>query len=113
MPFETFDLEQITRERRESIAKTIRVASVDELKKLCEQIFPYIDDPWREAFLAFVAENRHATFHHAITSDGVHVLYCREKDKGMWFKPGVGKGPLQERGCKTMEQVIERSRSVD
>ena len=32
MPFEAFDLEKLTKERRESIAKTIRTASADELR---------------------------------------------------------------------------------
>lgn len=110
MSFAKFDFEQITKERRQSISKTIRTTSADELKKLGEEIFRYVDDPWREAFLAFIAENRHATFHYAITSDGVHILYCREKEKGMWFVPGVGKGPLQERGRQAMRQVIEKLR---
>lgn len=110
MAFEKFDFEQITKERRESISKTIRSTSADELKKLGEEIFPYVEDPWRETFFGFIAENRHATFHYATTSDGVHILYCREKDKGMWFVPGVGKGPLQERGRQTMRQAIEKLR---
>lgn len=83
MPFETFDLEKLTKERRESIAKTIRTVSADELKKLGDQIFPYVEDPWREAFFGFIAKNPGATFHYAVTSDGVHIVYCREKDKGM------------------------------
>ena len=110
MPLDKFDFEQISKERRESIAKTIRTASADELKKLGDQIFPHVDDPWREAFLGFIAQNSGATFHHATTSDGVHILYCREKDKGMWFIPGTGKGPLQERGRQTMRQMIEKRR---
>jgi len=41
------------------------------------------DDPWREAFFRFIAENPGATFHHAVTSDGINIVYCRDKDKGM------------------------------
>jgi hypothetical protein len=108
MPFDKLDFEEMTKERRESLAKSIRTASADELKKLGDQIFPFVDDPWREAFLGFIAQNPHATFHYATTSDGVHIVYCRDKDKGMWFIPGTGKGPLQERGRKTMRQIIEK-----
>jgi hypothetical protein len=108
MPFEAFDLEKLTKERRESIAKTIRTTSADELKKLGDQIFPYVEDPWREAFFGFIAQNPHATFHYATTSDGAHIVYCRDKDKGMWFIPGTGKGPLQKRGRQTMRQMIEK-----
>ena len=107
MPFEKFDLENLNKERRKAIAKSIRPISADELKKLGEEIFRYVDDPWRETFFGFIAENRGSTFHHALTSDGVNIVYCRDKDKGMWFLPGTGKGPLQVRGRQTMKEMIE------
>ena len=110
MPFDKFDFEEITKERRESIAKTIRTASADELKKLGDQIFPYVEDPWREAFFGFIAQNPGATFHYAVTSDGVHIVYCREKDKGIWFLPGVGKGILSSTGRQMMKEAV-RGRS--
>ena len=106
MPFETFDLESLDKERRKAIAKSIRTISAEELKKLGEEIFHYADDPWREAFFRFVAENAGVTFHHAITSDGVNILYCRDKDKGMWFLPGSGMGPLQATGRQIMKGII-------
>jgi hypothetical protein len=40
-----------------------------------------------------------------VTSDGVNILYCRDKDKGMWFLPGSGMGPLQAKGRQTMKQT--------
>ena len=76
MPFEKFDFENLDNERRKAIAKSIRTISVEELKKLGEEIFRYADDPWRETFFRFIAENPGATFHHAITSDGVNIVYC-------------------------------------
>ena len=88
MPFEKFDLETLDEDRRKAIAKTIRNISVEELKKLGEGLFKYADDPWREAFFRFIADNAGATFQHAVTSDGVNILYCRDKDKGIWFLPG-------------------------
>jgi hypothetical protein len=66
--------------------------SVEELKSLGGELFRYADDPWRETFFRFIAENPGATFHHAVTSDGVNILYCRDQDKGMWFLPGSGMG---------------------
>jgi len=94
MPFEKFDLENLDKERRKAIAKFIRTISAEELKKLGEGIFHYADDPWRETFFRFIAENRRATFHHATTSDGVNIVYCRDKDNGMWFLPGSGMGAI-------------------
>jgi len=110
MPFEKFDFEKLSADRRKAIAKSIRTISVEELKKLGEELFPHSDHPWRETFFQFLAENRGSTFHHAITSDGVNLLYCRDQDKGMWFLPGSGMGPLQARGRQVMKEMIEGHR---
>jgi hypothetical protein len=107
MPFEMFDLENLNKERRKAVAKSIRIINGDELKKLGNEIFHYADDPWRETFFAFIAENPGATFHYAVTSDGYNVIYSRDKDKGMWFLPGSGMGPLQVRGREAMKAIIE------
>jgi hypothetical protein len=107
MPFEKFDLENLDKERRKAIAKSIRTISVEELKAIGEEVFRYADDPWREAFFRFIAENSGATFHHAVTSDGVNIVYCRDKDKGMWFLPGSGMGPLQATGRQIMKEMIQ------
>ena len=110
MPFEKFDLENLDKERRKAIASSIRTISVEELKALGNEIFRYPDDPWREAFFKFIAENPGATFHHAVMSDGVNIVYCRDKDKGIWFLPGSGMGPLQATGRKTMSKMIRGQR---
>jgi len=107
MPFETFDLDNLNKERRKALAKTLRTVNSEELKKMGNEIFRYADDPWRETFSNFIAENPGSTFHHAVTSDGYNIVYCRDKDKGMWFLPGSGMGPLRERGRKAMKEIIE------
>lgn len=104
---ENLDLETITKERRETIAESIRPISVDELQKLGEELFPFSDHPWRQVFFAFIEENSSATFHHAITDDRIHIIYCAAKDKGMWFLPGSGMGPLQERGRKILGEIVK------
>ena len=51
MPFEKFeDAAAIDIARRKAIAKSIRIISVEELKKLGEEMFDYPDRPWRETF---------------------------------------------------------------
>jgi len=107
MPFEKYDLENLDKERRKAITKTIRTIDVEELKKLGNEIFHFADDPWREAFFGFIAENPGCTFHHAVTNDGVNLVYCRDKDKGMWFISGQGMGPLQQKGRRFMKETIE------
>jgi hypothetical protein len=106
MAFEKFDLQNLDKERRKAIAKSIRTISVEELKRLGGELFRYADDPWREAFFRFIAENPGATYHHAVMSDGVNIVYCRDQDKGMWFLPGSGMGPLQATGRKIMKEMI-------
>ena len=106
MSFEAFNLENLDKERRKAIAKSIRTISVEELKKLGGELFRSADDPWRETFFRFIAENPGATFHHAVASDGVNFVYCRDHDKGIWFLSGSGIGPLQATGRKIMREMI-------
>jgi hypothetical protein len=100
-------MEEISNERRKAIAETINTISADELKALGEGLFPFQDHPWREKFFNFVNENSGSVFHHATTHDRVHIIYCRDKDRGMWFLPGSGMGPLQALGLKTMKEIVE------
>src|SRR5262249_708072 len=104
--FEQFDLENLDKERRKAITKSIRTISVEELKKLGAELFRFADDPWRETFFRFIAENPRATFHQPVTNDGVNILYCPAQAKGMWFLPGRGMGPLQATGRKMMKEMI-------
>ena len=107
MALEKFDLESLNKDRLKAIAKTIRTISMEEMKKLGDQLFRFADDPWREKFFHFIAENPGSTCHHAVTNDGVNLVYCRDKDKGIWFLPGSGLGPLQARGRQIMKEMIE------
>ena len=106
MKSEHFDVEKITEDRLKSIQETIRPINMDELKALGEGLFPYVDHPWRDVFFNFIAENSSSTFYHATTNDHVHIIYCGTKDKGMWFLPGSGMGPLQEKGLKMMKEIV-------
>jgi hypothetical protein len=107
MPFEKFeDAEAIDNERRKAIAKSIRIISVEELKKLGEEIFDSPDRPWRQTFLQFIAEHPDATFHHASAGEGVIFLYSRDNDKGLWYLPGSGLGPLSGAGRQLMKEAI-------
>jgi hypothetical protein len=111
MPFEKFeDLDAIDRERQKAIAKSIRIINVEELRKLGEEMFDEPDRPWRQAFLQFIAEHQGATFHQASAGKGVIFLYSRDGDKGLWYLPGSGLGPLSEGGRRIMKEAIEAGR---
>src|SRR5881392_186143 len=82
MPFEEFeDAETIDKDRRKAITKSIRIISVEELKKLGQEIFDSPDRPWRETFRRLIEENPGGTFHHADAGEGVIFLYSRDADK--------------------------------
>jgi hypothetical protein len=108
MSFEKFeDVEAIDNERRKAIAKSIRIINVEELKKLGEEFFDSPDRPWRQTFLSVVAEHPDATFYHASAGEGVIFVYSRDADKGLWYLPGSGLGPLSEGGRQLMKNAIE------
>ena len=107
MLFEKFeDAEAIDKDRRKAITKSIRIISVEELKKLGDEMFDDPDRPWRDAFLQFIAEHPGATFYHASAGEGVIFVYSRDGDKGLWYLPGSGLGPLSEAGRRGMKEVI-------
>lgn len=105
---ENLNINEINDTRRKDLQETIRPIGLEELKSLEEQIFPYQESAWRERFSAFVAANPGSTFYHGHTKDGIHILYCHTKEKGIWYLPGSGLGPLLERGLKVMKQIVEK-----
>src|SRR5438874_12228710 len=102
MAFEKFDLENLDKERRKAITKSIRTISVEELKALGEQIFRSADDPWREGLFRFIADNAGATFDHAVMREGVNLVYSSYKDKGIWILPWSSIGSLLATGRNAM-----------
>ena len=107
MSLEKFDLESLTKDRIKAIAQTIRTIDKEELKKIGNEIFQFADDPWRDAYFKFIEDHPGSTFHQATTSDGVTILYCRDDDRGIWFLPGSGMGPLQAKGRQVMKEMTE------
>jgi hypothetical protein len=111
MPFEKFeDAAAIDSARRKAIEKSIRIISVEELKKLGEEMFDDPGRPWRQTFFQFIAEHPGATFYHASAGEGVIFLYSRDNDKGLWYLPGSGIGPLSEVGRQLIRKAMETSR---
>ncbi len=108
MPFEKINMDEITESRRKAIAASIRTISVEELKTLGQELFPLMDHPWRDKFFDFITQNASDTFHHATTHDGVQIIYCHGKNKGIWFLPGTGMGPMQPKGLAALKEIVEK-----
>ena len=104
---ENLDHGDITKARQKALRQSIRSISIDELKSLGESLFPTFDNPWREVFFEFIKENSGSTFYYARTHDRVKFVYCHARDKGIWFMPEGGAGPLQARGLKIMKEIVE------
>ena len=110
MPFDKFeDIDKIDDDRRKSVTKSIRTISIEELKKLAEEIFHSPDDTWKQTLLQLIAENPGATFYHADAGEGVMVLYSRDIDKGLWYLYGSGMGPLSAPARQMMKEAIGKS----
>lgn len=107
MESENLNMSEITEARRKALAETIKPISIEELHQLSNTLFPYVDHPWRDKFLQFIEENAGASYYHATTHDHVHIVYCHPKEKGIWFLPGSGLGPLQEKGLKIMKDIVK------
>lgn len=96
--------------RRKALAESLQPITVAELEKLGETLFPYSDHPWRDTFFNFIKDNATANYHHAQAGKEFHVVYCTDKNKGVWYIPGRGVGPLQERGCTVMKELVGGSK---
>jgi hypothetical protein len=103
---ENLDIESITDARRKAIEQTIEPISIEQLKSLGEKIFPFFDHPWRHTFFQFVEENSSSRFYHATTDDQLEIIYCPDKEKGMWFLRRGGAGPLQAKGLEILRQIV-------
>lgn len=107
MSLPDLNMDELNEARSESIKATIHPVEVAELTTLGETLFPSIDHPWREKFLHFINENAGEKFYHGITHDRVHIIYCHAKDRGIWFIPGSGTGPLQAKGRAILKGIVE------
>lgn len=107
MENDIFDMDHLHEERRKAIAASIRRTTVEELKTLGMELFPVADHPWHSAYFTFLRENGTATFYHATTHDRVHIIYCHDRNRGVWFIPNSGMGPLREKGLQTLKGVVE------
>ena len=59
-------------------------------------------------FFQFLEENSGSTVYHATTNDQIEVLYCPDKEAGIWFLPQGGVGLLQIRELGILKEIIEK-----
>ena len=108
MSTEVPDINQLMEQRRQAVAKSIRPMTIEELKAIGEGLFPFLDHPWRQAYFGFLEANPSGRFFHGTTQDRVEIIYCQDQDKGIWFRPGGGVGPLQEKGLNILKVIVAK-----
>ena len=108
MKLDNLDLESIMDARCKAVEESIRLITIEEMTKLVEQLFPSWDNPWEEIMFKSFQENAGSTFYHAVTNDGIHVLYCADKDNGVWFVPDSSVGILTPNERTLMKKLTEQ-----
>jgi hypothetical protein len=108
MPFDKFvDIETLDEERREAVRQSLREIRLEELKEVVkESLSDFEGDPWQANFLRIIEEHPQGSFYHAVTKEGVIVLYCRDEDAGVWVLPNTGMGPLLDQGKRHVKEAI-------
>lgn len=91
--------------RRAAIRKTIRPATLEELKLLGETCFPVVTDPWAERFAEFLKHHPSAKYYRAKTTEGAEIVYCRDTGQGIWLLPGNGMGIIQPHGLRLLAEL--------
>lgn len=95
-----------TWENREAmVRKTLRPVSLEELKKLGEERFPIVTDPWCIRYQEFLAQHPDAEYFRAEIPGNVEVIYCRDSGKGVWFMPGRAMGIIQSKGLSMLAAI--------
>lgn len=93
--------------RRAAIRKTIRPATLQELRELGEKTFTIATDPWLERYSEFLKQNASMKFYLARTTEGAQIVYCREANKAVWFLPGTGTGIVQPKGLQALAEIVD------
>lgn len=98
--------DQTWENRRTMIKKTIRPATLEELKKLGEERFPIVTDPWYTRYTEFLTKNADARFYRAEIAGHAEIIYCADIGRGVWFLPGKGMGIIQSKGLEILAEVV-------
>lgn len=92
---------------RDIVRKTIRPATVAELKDLGARRFSQSEDDMLLRYNAFLDQHPNAKYYHAELLNGAELAFCRDTTQGLWFLGGHGVGVIQPKGAKMIDEVID------
>ncbi|MEO7099533.1 MAG: hypothetical protein ABI162_09250 [Luteolibacter sp.] len=98
--------DQTWENRRVMIRKSIRPVTVAELRKLGEQRFPVVTDPWCVRYNEFLNSHPEAKFYRAEIPEKAEIVYCADTGKGVWFLPDKGMGIIQSKGRDVLAEIV-------
>lgn len=103
---ENLDYGSFIESNRKAVEKSIRPMTRDEVNSLMASFFPDTSHPWSASFREFVERNATDAFYHADALDHVQIVYCRAREKGVWFIPNCALGILDGVPLKVMKEVV-------
>ena len=106
METENPDFEYIADSWHEAVAKLNRQISIEKMNALWDDLFKNYVHPGSESFRQFIKENGGSTLYHALTNHGLHVVYCRATDAGIWFIPETGIGIMHRKALKAIKEIV-------
>ena len=99
--------------RRESVRRTLRKTSPEELCALVRKLAPKGTHPWAESFSKFIDEHQAELAVRGETSDGISFVYYPQSNRGIWYaykeKRVVGVGLLGETNLKGLPQICSET----
>jgi hypothetical protein len=72
-------------QRKEAARRTLRQASIEDLRALAVELFAERAHPFAEPFSQFIEEHRSETAVRGESSDGISFVYYPRANRGIWY----------------------------
>jgi hypothetical protein len=103
--------EEIISARQGSAAKSLRSATVKELRELLDEIFSADPThPWHKSFMQFVEDHKDETAYRGETLDGYSFVFYPRTSRGMWYRFDTrlsGVGTISEKTMNFLTQLVK------
>jgi hypothetical protein len=85
-PFEPSDFTEKLIQRTESVRRTLRKTSSDELRALVRELFPDGTHPWAFEFSKFIEEHSAEPVIRGEAGEGISFVYYPQSKSGVWYR---------------------------
>ena len=109
-PTEPASFSETLARREESARKTLREASVEDLRALVLELFPDREHPFFASFSQFIEEHSSEPAFRGETSDGHSFVYYPRVNRGFWYiwedEGKAAVGLLGPAGLKALSEIV-------